>query len=84
MPNYAVIQNNLVINAVVSDSDYAATQDWVLLPDGAGIGWSYSNGTFVDNRPKPDTIVAIQLEQVTKEQLMQQLSIISEQIKALS
>ena len=83
MPNYAVIENKLVINTVVSDSDYAAMQDWILLPDGAGIGWSYSNGAFVDNRPKPDPIAIVQSEPVTKEQLMQQLSIISEQIKVL-
>ena len=83
MANYAIIQDNLVINAVVSDSDYAATQDWILLPDGAGIGWSYSNGDFVDNRPKlPVLDIAQNLP--TKEELMQQLAIISAQIQALA
>lgn len=55
MPNYAVIENGNVINTVVADPEYAASQGWVALTDNAGIGWSYANGQFVDNRPPPTT-----------------------------
>jgi hypothetical protein len=53
--NYAVIQNEIVVNIVISDEDYAKSQGWVSLPDGAGIGWSYIDGEFVDNRPAPES-----------------------------
>jgi hypothetical protein len=53
MANYAIIENGKVVNLVVAEADYAATQGWVACPDG-GIGWDYINGQFVDNRPKPD------------------------------
>lgn len=52
--NYAVINDNVVVNIVISDDEYAKSQGWVLLPDGIGIGWSYINGEFVDNRPVPE------------------------------
>jgi len=52
--SYAIIKNALVINSVEADADYAAEQGWVLLPEGAGIGWSYIDGEFVDLRPVPE------------------------------
>lgn len=48
MNNYAVIDNNLVVNIVVSESEYAAEQGWILMPEGAGIGWSYIDGAFIN------------------------------------
>ena len=51
MANYAVIENDKVVNAVVSDAEYAELQGWIILPDGVGIGWDYIDGAFVDNRP---------------------------------
>jgi hypothetical protein len=50
MPNFAVIENGKVVNAVVSDADFAAENGWVELTSG-GIGWDYIDGVFVDNRP---------------------------------
>jgi hypothetical protein len=44
--NYAIIENNIVVNAVVADEVYAESQGWVLLTNGAGIGWSYIDGVF--------------------------------------
>lgn len=52
--SYAIIENTLVINSVEAEADYAAEQGWVLLPKGAGIGWSYIDGEFVDLRPAPE------------------------------
>ena len=81
MPNYAVIENGKVINAVLAEADVAAERGWVLLPEGAGIDWDYVNGQFVDNRPTlpvPEAPPA-----PTKEQLLAQLQALQAQIQAL-
>lgn len=80
MPNFAIIENGKVINAVVAEADYAATQGWVALPDNAGIDWDYINGQFIDNRPLP---VVVAPPAPTKEELMAQLAALSAQIQAL-
>jgi hypothetical protein len=80
MNNFAIIENGLVINAVVAEADYAAQQGWVLLTEGAGIGWNYTNGQFVDNRPVPETITP---PAPTKEELLAQLNALAAQIQAL-
>lgn len=53
MPNYAIIENNKVVNTVAADPDFAAAQGWVELTNNAGVGWDYVNGQFVDNRVFP-------------------------------
>lgn len=61
MSNYAIIKNSLVVNVVASDAAYAQEQGWVLLADGAGIGWSYIDGRFVapvPPAPAPEEIQA--------------------------
>jgi hypothetical protein len=80
MPNFAIIENGKVVNAVVAEADYAATQGWVALPDGAGIDWDYINGQFVDNRPVPEVVTP---PAPTKEELLAQLQAIQAQIQAL-
>lgn len=75
---YAIIENNLVVNSVVADEDYATEQGWVLLPEGAGIGWDFTNGQFVDNRPVPVPVV-----QPTKEDLLAQINALMQQVQAL-
>ena len=80
MNNFAIIENGLVVNAVVAESDYAAQQGWVLLPKGAGIDWSYINGQFVDNRPKPEVV---QPPVQTKDQLLAELQALTAKIQAL-
>ena len=80
MNNFAIIENGLVINAVVAEADYAAQQGWVLLTEGAGIDWSYINGQFVDNRPVPETITP---PAPTKEELLAQLNALATKIQAL-
>ena len=80
MPNFAVIENGKVVNSVVAEADYAATQGWVALPDGAGIDWDYVNGQFVDNRPVPEVVTP---PAPTKEELLAQLNALAAQIQAL-
>ena len=79
--SYAIIKNALVINSVEADADYAAEQGWVLLPEGAGIGWSYIDGEFVDNRPVPEP--APVPSPPTKEELLAQLQALQAQINGL-
>ena len=54
MPNYAIIENNAIVNTVVAEPDYAAAQGWISLPEGAGIGWVF-DGQKWDNPNKPTT-----------------------------
>lgn len=82
MPNYAIIQNGKVVNLVVAEPDYAATQGWVACPDDVGIGWDYANSQFVNNRPAPQ--VAAPAPTLTKEELLAQLQALQAQINALS
>lgn len=49
MASYAIIESNLVVNAVEAEADYADKQGWVLLPEGAGIGWSYIDGIWAQD-----------------------------------
>lgn len=81
MPNYAIIENGKVVNTVVADSDYAASQGWVSISEGAGIDWDYINGQFVDNRPAPAVVAP---PAPTKEELLAQLQALQAQINALS
>lgn len=79
MLNYAIIENGKVVNIVVAEPDYAATQGWVACSNG-GIGWDYIDGQFVDNRPVPEIVA---LPTPTKEELLAQLQALQAQINAL-
>ena len=71
--NYAIIQNNLVINTVVANSEYAKSQGWVELTGNAGIGWSYIDGQFIappQPQPTPEEIQA--QNKTTATQLLQE------------
>jgi hypothetical protein len=81
MASYAIIENGLVVNAAEAEADYAAEQGWVQLPEGAGIGWSYVDGEFVDNRPTPEPMPAP--PPPTKEELLAQLQALQAQINGL-
>lgn len=80
MPNYAIIENGVVVNAVIAEPEYAAEQGWVALTAGAGIGWDYDGSNFIDNRPKPEAVTPIA---PTKEQLLAQINALAAQIQAL-
>ena len=73
MKNYAIIENQLVVNVAVADQEFAQSQGWIELVDGAGIGWSYINGQFIappQPQPTPEEIQAAnksQAEQLLKD-----------------
>lgn len=75
---YAIIENGIVVNIVVAEPEYANTQGWVAVTDGAGIGWTYGNNRFVDNRSTPEP-----QQSTTKEELLAQLQALQAQIQAL-
>lgn len=79
MPNYAIIENGKVVNTVVAEPDYAATQGWVILTNG-GIDWDYVNGQFIDNRPVPEVVTPAA---PTKEELLAELQALTAKINAL-
>ena len=80
MPNYAVIDNNKVVNLCVASSEDPKPDNWVLCENG-GIGWDYINGQFVDNRPVPPALEPAPAP--TKEQLMAELAALTAKIQAL-
>jgi hypothetical protein len=60
---YAVIENDKVVNNVVSEPEHAAEQGWILMPEGVGIGWAYINGDFInENIPILDEKAKIKTE----------------------
>lgn len=68
MNNYAVVENTLVVNVVTAEPAYAKSQGWVLLPEGFGIGDSYSNGQFIKApvpAPTPEEIQEQNKQQAT-------------------
>lgn len=81
MANYAIIENGKVVNAVVSDADFAAANGWVELTAG-GIGWDYIDGVFVDNRPV--AVEPVPVPGPTKEQLLVELAALTAKIQALT
>lgn len=74
-----IIENGVVVNTIVVDSlDFMP--GLIEAPEGTGIGWSYVNGQFVDNRPKPEIVAP---PAPTKEELLAQLNALAAQIQAL-
>lgn len=76
---YAIIENDLVVNVVIADAEFAAAQGWVECPD-AGPGWSYAGGVFT----APSSDIPPAPPPPTKEQLLAQLQALQDQINALS
>ena len=48
---YGIIKDNTVVDAKVADADFAEAQGWVELTGGAGIGWTFEDGTFSPPAP---------------------------------
>jgi hypothetical protein len=44
--SYGVIEDGVVVNAVLAEADFATEQGWVLLPEGVGPLWLYDGSTF--------------------------------------
>lgn len=53
---YALITNGVVTNVIEADAEFAEEHNLVPLTDGAGIGWSYSDGTFSPPAPQPEVV----------------------------
>jgi len=51
MENYAKIENEVVVNAIIADADFAEQNGYVLMPDGVAIGWRYIDGEFLPPLP---------------------------------
>jgi hypothetical protein len=74
-----IIENGLIVNTIEVDSlDFMA--GLVEAEEGTDIGWSYVNGQFVDNRPKPEVVAPTA---PTKEELMAELAALTAKINAL-
>jgi hypothetical protein len=75
-----IIENGVVVNTIEVDSlDFMP--GLIEAPESTGIGWSYVDGQFIDNRPKPPELTPTPAP--TKEQLLAQLNALSAQIQAL-
>jgi hypothetical protein len=80
MKTYAIIENNKVINTIIYEDDVIVTE-YPECPSNAGIGFSYINGNFIDDRP---VIAAAPIVQLSKDELIEQIKILSEQVQALA
>jgi hypothetical protein len=78
MANYAVIENGKVVNLCVAEPSDIKPDNWVLCESG-GIGWDYTNGQFIDNRPVVETTTPAP----TKEELLAELQALTAKINAL-
>ena len=76
---YAIIENNIVVNKVLADAEFAQEQGWVALPEGVDIGWTYDG----KNATPPEPVVIEQPPAPTKEQLLAQLQALTTQIQAI-
>lgn len=62
--NYGILQEGIVVNAVLADASYAAQHGWIALPDGVGIGWSYDGLQFAPpDRSKTAVPVVVSMRQ---------------------
>jgi hypothetical protein len=68
---YAIIESGVVVNAVLAEPDYAASQGWIELPAGAGIGWAYDGEAFTPPviPPKPPEEVQAEIVAATQTRL---------------
>jgi hypothetical protein len=81
---YAIIQNNLVVNIVEAEPDFAAQMGWITYPEyvnekTVGIGWQFDGSNWIE----PDPVVEPTPATPTKEELFAQLQAIQTQIQAL-
>ena len=81
-----IIQDGIVINTIIASSEEAKHA----FPDAlcveaieGGIGWSYVDGEFVDNRPAPEPVPVPAPPAPTKEELLAQLQALQAQIESL-
>lgn len=51
MTQYAIVENNTVVNIIEADSEFAASTGAIPATAGAGIGWMFDGGTFQPPQP---------------------------------
>ena len=54
--NYAIVENGIVVNIVVADAEFAASQGWVEIQNNAQIGWIYEDGQFSQPPALPEPV----------------------------
>jgi len=79
MPNYAVIENEKVVNLCIAEPSDIKPANWVLCEFG-GIGWFYDGTTF---SPPPEPEPIPEPTAPTKEELMAELAALTAKIQAL-
>lgn len=75
--NYVIVENNVVVNRVVSDT--ALFDSWIQNEE-AQIGWTFDGVNFIAPPSEPESPA---LPTPTKEQLLAQLAELSAKINAL-
>jgi hypothetical protein len=75
---FAIVENNLVTNVVIADEEYANQQGWISCTI-AGPGWSYVDGVFT----APVEQTTHETPTPTKEELLQQITALQQQIESL-
>jgi len=75
---YAIIENGIVVNVIIADADYATQNGLVACPN-AGPGWGYMDGVFT--APAEQSIS--ETPTPTKEELLEQLTALQQQIESL-
>lgn len=78
---YAEIKNGKVSNVVLADPEVAAERGWIECPEEVGIDWDYNGTTFADNRTFLDSATP---STPTREELLQQLENLTQQIQSLT
>ena len=56
MATYAVIENDVVVNKCIAETDDKKPSNWVPCEESADIGWAYKNNQFI----KPQVRVSVQ------------------------
>ena len=54
--NYAIVENGIVVNIVVADAEFAASQGWLEIQNEAQIGWIYEDGQFSQPPALPEPV----------------------------
>lgn len=74
-----VVEHGKVVNTIEVESlDFMSG---LIEATGGGIGWDYTNGQFIDNRPVTEVVTP---PTPTKEELLAQVQALTAQIQALA
>ncbi len=58
MPNFAILENGMAVNIVVAETEYAAAQGWVAIPEHMDIGCVFNGSSWSDpNAPTTEEVL---------------------------